>query len=74
MNYTSAIAEDVNQSSEFNKPQIKNAQSPYLNAVLIPPKKEDDTEEFKRYIKHRSAYLGKKIDMILLFRKEFAKN
>ena len=74
VNYTSAIAEDVNQRSEFNKPQIKNAQSPYLNAVLIPTKKEDDMEEFKRYIKHRSAYLGKKIDMILLFRKEFAKN
>jgi hypothetical protein len=74
VNYTSAIAEDVNQSLELNKPQIKNTQNSYLNAVLIPIKKEDDTEEFKRYIKHRSAYLGRKIDMILLFRKEFAKN
>jgi hypothetical protein len=64
----------MNQSSELNKPQIKNAQGPYLNAVLIETKKEDDTEEFKRYIKHRSAYLGKKIDMILLFRKEFSQN
>jgi len=64
----------VNQSSELNKPQIKNARSPYLNAVLIPTEREDDTEELKRYIKQRSAYLGKKIDMILLFRKEFAKN
>jgi hypothetical protein len=64
----------MNQSSELNKPQIKNAPSPYLNAVLIETKKEDDNEEFKRYIKHRSAYLGKKIDMILLFRKEFSQN
>jgi hypothetical protein len=74
VNYGSDIAKDVDQSSGLNKREIKNAQSPYVNAVLIETNKKDDREEFKRYIKHRSAYLGKKIDMILLFRKEFSKN
>jgi hypothetical protein len=74
VNYANDIAKDVDQSSELNKREIKNTQSPYVNAVLIETNKKDDREEFKRYIKHRSAYLGKKIDMILLFRKEFSKN
>ena len=46
----------------------------YLNAVLIEDNRIGDNEELKRYIKYKSAYLGKKIDMILLFREEFSKN
>ena len=74
INDNSDHAEDVNQRSELNKPEIDNAQNPYVNAVLIETNKEDDTEDLKRYIKYNSAYLGKKIDMILLFREEFSKN
>ena len=46
----------------------------YLNAVLIENDKMYDKGELKRYIKYKSAYLAKNIDMILLFREEFSEN
>ena len=46
----------------------------YLNAVLIENNKMYDEAELKRYIKYKSAFLGKNVDMILLFRKEFLNN
>ena len=46
----------------------------YLNAVLIENDKMYDKGELKRYIKYKSSYLAKNIDMILLFREEFSEN
>ena len=46
----------------------------YLNAVLIENNKMYDKGELKTYIKYKSAYLAKNIDMILLFREEFSDN
>ncbi len=46
----------------------------YLNAVLIENDEMYDKVELKRYIKYKSAYLAKNIDMILLFREEFSEN
>ena len=69
------IAENNKPRVNLTKPAIKSAQNEnYLNVVLINSNKEDNKDDFKRYIKYKSAYLGKKIDMILLFREEFSKN
>ena len=46
----------------------------YFNATLIKSNRMFDKVELKRYIKYNSAYLGKNIDMILLFREEFSQN
>ena len=46
----------------------------YLNAVLIENNKMYNKAELKRYIKYKSTFLGKNIDMILLFREEFSNN
>ncbi len=46
----------------------------YLNAVLIENNNMYDKAELKRYIKYKSTFLRKNIDMILLFREEFSKN
>ena len=71
------INSDQNDKKRINFSTVKFTNSHdeiYLNTVLIDNKKVDDNEELKRYIKHKSAYLGKKFDMILLFREEFSKN
>jgi hypothetical protein len=44
-----------------------NQNEVYLNAVLIENKVVGDREELQSYLKYKSAYLGNKIDMILLF-------
>lgn len=60
---------------KFLQPDVKNQDNQiYLNAVLIDNNKMYNKEELKRYINYKSAYLGKNIDMILLFREEFSKN
>ena len=45
----------------------------YLNAVFNRTNKIESETELKRYMKFKSAYLRKNIDMILLFRDEFSK-
>ena len=60
---------------ERNNPEIKKSDKEiYLITNSIEHNKVDEREELKRYIKAKSAYLGKKIDMILLFRDEFSNN
>ena len=66
---------------EYSKPMIKSASgksdydedSIYFNAVLLGNRRLGTSEELKRYIKYKSAYLRENIDMILLFRQEFSK-
>lgn len=62
------------QSLELGRSDIYDDNDIFLNAVIIKNNKADNKEDLKRYIKYNSAYLGKKIDMILLFREEFSKN
>lgn len=70
-----SIDENKHQRLKLGKAANKNIQNTrYLNAVLRENSKADDKEELKRYIKYKSAFLGQKIDMILLFREEFSKN
>ena len=67
------IAENKKEVLNLSDLEQENANNHiYLNAVLIENNKRYDEKELKRYIRYKSAFLGKKIDMILLFRKEFS--
>ena len=60
---------------DFSSVRLVNAHNDtYSDPFLIENEKVDENEELRRYIKLKSAYLEKKIDMILLFREEFSKN
>lgn len=68
---------DANRQEMLNSSRDENNYKDneiYLNATLIENNEMFDKLELKRYIKYNSAYLGKNIDMILLFREEFSKN
>ena len=67
--------DDIESVSNFTNTEVKTLDNQiYLNSVLIESSNDYDREELKRYIKYKSSYLGKNIDMVLLFRDEFSKN
>ena len=69
------LDENEQQMLKSTNSKVKNEDNQiYLNAKLIKSNNSYDTEELKRYIKYKSAFLGKNIDMILLFREELSKN
>ena len=75
----SALGADVKENSlEMSKfkdsEREKLDNQIFLNAVLIENSSVYDREELKRYIKYKSSYLGKNVDMVLLFRDEFSNN
>ena len=68
------LDENEQQMLKSTNSKVKNEDNQiYLNAKLIKSNNSYDTEELKRYIKYKSAFLGKNIDMILLFREELSK-
>jgi len=67
------LVQNEKQVIKLKPNEAKVGDDIYFNAVLLGNNRLESNEELKRYLKYKSTYLRENVDMILLFRQEFAK-